>query len=261
MLDIGILTFIIIFSFIAYKLNSLTASGAIAATLVGSTVYLGLGIDGFIILGTFFVSSSLISFLKNRQKEGIEETLEKGSRRDYVQVMANGGIAAICCLFFIFSKDIIWIIAYLTSLSSATGDTWSSEMGPLSKHQPISVKNFKKVQPGTSGAVSLLGTFSALAGVGLITVLGYLIFPITWKMAWIIFFYGIVGNGIDTFLGAFLQRTFRCPTCHMMTEKTYHCETKTKMVSGISFMNNDAVNFLSSFIAPVFSVLTYLYFH
>jgi uncharacterized protein (TIGR00297 family) len=260
MVDIAVLAFIIIFSFIAYKLNSLTTSGAIAAILVGGSIYLGLGMKGFFILGVFFVSSSLISFVKNREKAGLEETLEKGSRRDYIQVMANGGIAAICSLFYIYSQDVIWIIAYLTSIASATGDTWSSEMGPLSKSKPISVKNFKKVPPGTSGAVSLLGTFSAIAGVGLITVLGYLFFPITWNIAWIIFIFGIVGNGIDTFLGAFLQRTFRCPICQIHTEKTYHCETKTKKVSGMTMMNNDTVNLLSGFISPVFAVLTYLYF-
>lgn len=261
MVDIGILASIITVSVMACKIKSLTETGAIAAIIVGSSIYLGLGIDGLIILGIFFISSSLLSFYKGRQKEVIEEKLEKGSRRDYVQVIANGGIAAICSLLFIISNDDVWIIAYLTSIASATGDTWSSEIGPLSKRHPLSLKNFKTVEPGTSGAISLLGTVTAITGVGFITVIGFLLFPITLKMAWIIFIYGIVGNGIDTMLGAFLQRTYRCPSCHIITEKAIHCGTRTKMVSGITFINNDAVNLLSSFIAPVLAAFTYLYFY
>jgi uncharacterized protein (TIGR00297 family) len=254
---IAVFIIIIFISALAYRLHSLSKSGAFAAIIVGMSIYVGVEMEGLILLGIFFGTSSLLSFYKSHQKKSIEEKLEKGSQRDWVQVLANGGIAAICSIFFFFTDDLLWLIAFLTSIASATGDTWSSEIGPLSKRPPRSVRHFKVVEPGTSGAISVLGTITAIIGVLLITVSGLLLLPITIKMAWIIFTFGILGNGIDTFLGAFYQRSYRCEVCSMLTEKQYHCDNRTLKLSGWSFLNNDGVNLLSSFISPLVSILTY----
>lgn len=254
-----IIIFIILFvSFVAYKIRALSKTGSPAAFLVGSCIYLGFGIRGLILLGIFFVTSSLWSIFKGKQKKTIEEKLEKGSQRDWIQVIANGGVAAMAGLIFYFTKDLIWEIAFLTSIASATGDTWSSEIGPLSKKSPISVRSLKKVQAGTSGAISLLGTIAAICGVGLITIISFLMLSISLKIALIVLFFGIVGNGIDTFLGAFYQRSFRCKVCHLEIEKSIHCGEPANLTLGQKWLNNDGVNFLSCFVAPILAILTFL---
>jgi uncharacterized protein (TIGR00297 family) len=255
--DTLVIFFIIIMSIVANKGNSLSKSGAIAAIVVGTLIYLGLSAEGLLILGTFFCTSSFWSSYKSKLKKDLEEKLEKGSNRDWIQVFANGGIAALCSVIYYFTNDFIWVMAFLTSIASATGDTWSSEIGPLSKRAPLSVKSFKIVEAGTSGAISILGTISAIFGVGVITLVGVFLFPITAKMAWIIFIYGILGNGIDTFLGAYFQRTYRCVVCSLETEKPFHCKQKARKIRGSALLNNDGVNFLAGLLSPVLAVLTY----
>jgi uncharacterized protein (TIGR00297 family) len=252
-----VIFFIIIFSYLAYKGKSLSKSGAIAAILVGSLIYQGFYLQGLLILGTFFCTSSFWSSYKSMLKKELEEKHEKGSKRDWIQVLANGGVAALSSFLYYFTKDSIWVISFLTSLASATGDTWSSEIGPLSKRPPLSVKSFRVVQAGTSGAISILGTISAIAGIGVITIIGIFLLQIPTKMAWIIFIFGILGNGMDTFLGAFFQRNYQCVECSLKTEKPFHCNQKARKIGGFSLINNDGVNFLAGLLSPIFAILTY----
>lgn len=255
--SIFVISIICLICVVAYAAKMLSVSGAVAAVIVGVCIFWGLDLSGLILLGSFFGTSSLLSIYKSKSKAALEEKLEKGSRRDWLQVIANGGIGALASLLYYSTNDPIWVLAFLTSIASATGDTWSSEIGPLSKSRPILVRSLKRVEPGTSGAISLLGTIGALAGILFIVICGYIFMSITIEMALIILFFGIVGNAIDTLLGAFLQRTYCCEICSIETEKRIHCEMKTKKVRGLSFLNNDGVNLLSSLLAPLFSLLTY----
>ena len=63
-------------------------------------------------------------------------------------------------------------------MAAANSDTWASEIGSMSKGKPISVKTFKRAERGTSGAVSLLGTFAAVVGSFLIALPSYFLFDL-----------------------------------------------------------------------------------
>lgn len=83
---------IIIAVFFGYAGRFLTLSGSIAAAFVGILTVLGLHIEGLFLLGLFFATSSYWSKYKKHQKDQVEERLAKGSRRDWLQVIANGGV-------------------------------------------------------------------------------------------------------------------------------------------------------------------------
>lgn len=149
---------------LAKKVRFLNVSGSIAAFFVGTCIALGLEYKGLLLLGAFFLTSSLLSKYKKSQKNAMEEKIAKGSERDGFQVLANGGAASMASILYIATNDALWIYLFAILIASSNSDTWASEIGSLSKKKPLSIKNFCLAETGTSGAVSLLGTVAAICG-------------------------------------------------------------------------------------------------
>jgi uncharacterized protein (TIGR00297 family) len=244
--------------FSGYYLRYLTFSGSVTAAAVGISVALGFGWKGLVLLGLFFSTSSLWSKFKDDFKSQIEQKNAKGSRRDWQQVLANGGIAVVSSLLFYYYEHPIWILAFSVSIASANSDTWASEIGTLSKHPPLFIRTFKRSEKGTSGAVSLLGSFAALLGSLLIAVFATFLFKLDLYYLSYIFLFGFLGNVFDTIMGAFLQASYLCPICQTEMEKTIHCNKRTKLKRGIPCMNNEVVNFLSGLLATIVGSLCFL---
>jgi uncharacterized protein (TIGR00297 family) len=223
--------------------RSLSVSGAIATVFVGLAVAEGFSWKGLVVLGAFFISSSFWSNFQQRKKLKFLEKIEKGSRRDYIQVLANGSIPAVISLFSIYFSSVPWLDMFIISIAAANADTWASEIGSLSKQSPRLITTWKKVEAGTSGAVTLLGTLAALGGAVFIAVVSSWLWsgiPIV-----IISIFGFFGNFFDTYLGAVWQTTYRCVVCGIETEKKHHCMRETVRIKGYRFINNDIVNWLS----------------
>ncbi|MDQ6599653.1 DUF92 domain-containing protein [Bacillus salipaludis] len=255
MMEKWIIIAIIIFAgILAYLVKALTKSGALAAIIVGAAVMLGFGLNGLFLLGTFFVSSSLWSEYKSSVKKTIEEKLAKGATRDWRQVAANGGAAALFSLINFLQPNIIWLLAFAVSLASANSDTWASEIGSLSKKNPLFIRTFRPVERGTSGAISFLGTSAALAGALLIALLTLWLFHLHIFLAFLIFLFGFLGNLIDTLFGAFYQQLYKCSQCGIETERRIHCQKETLRIKGINYIDNDMVNFLSGLIAALLAL-------
>ncbi|WP_318508411.1 DUF92 domain-containing protein [Bacillus sp. T3] len=245
-----LICFILLISVIyGYFKRYLTFSGAVAAFFVGGAVVLAFGFRGLIVLGVFFATSSQWSKYKQVYKQQVEQKLEKGSRRDWQQVVANGGVAAVAAIFFYFDQQEFWIYMFCISIASANSDTWASEIGTLSKRPPLFIRTLKIVEKGTSGAVSWLGTSAALAGSLLIALVSMLLFHLSTNEFLFVFILGFLGNVFDTLFGAFLQVTYVCQHCGAETEKKLHCAQPTVKVRGLKMMNNEAVNFISGFLA------------
>jgi uncharacterized protein (TIGR00297 family) len=248
---------ILFVSFYAYKRQSLTKSGAIAAFFVGMGIAIGFGYKGLIVLGAFFISSSMLSKYKSQTKKTMEKKTQKGSTRDWLQVMANGALAAIVGVIYFITKESIWITVFAILLAAANSDTWASEIGSLSKKKPLSIRTFKKAETGTSGAVSILGTLAGLAGSFVIALIASLLFPTQlWEFV-LIFLFGFLGNVFDTLLGAYIQVEYQCPVCGQIVETRMVCHMNVVKMKGLTFFNNDMVNVQSGF----FAALGYLIFH
>lgn len=56
------------------------------------------------------------------------------------------------------------MLGFMVCLASSNSDTWASEIGSLSRKKPIYIRTFKRIERGTSGAISGLGTVAAFAG-------------------------------------------------------------------------------------------------
>lgn len=246
---------ICIAAIISYYKKWLTITGSVFSVVVGSLIMFGIGFNGIVILGAFFISSSVIS-QRRKRKSALYGMEQKSSQRDGIQVLANGGVAAfLSALYMLYPTDAFWF-GIIASFSCATSDTWASEVGPLSSRQPISVRTFKAVTPGTSGAISLLGTIAALCGSIFITSISLVLDRNLTLLDWFVLaFIGFIGQWIDTILGAFKQRKMQCPTCGQITEQKLHCERTTVHQSGWYWLQNDFVNFISIVTSAILAIL------
>ncbi|WP_226680076.1 DUF92 domain-containing protein [Sutcliffiella horikoshii] len=247
---------IIVLALGGYKLKALAVSGAFGTFLVGMLIALGFKGYGLVLIGLFFVTSSLWSKYNRKQKEKIIDMHEKGSQRDIFQVFANGGVPALIgILAYVFPGD-FWIYGFIVSIAVANSDTWASEIGSLSKKRPLSLMKMKTVEPGTSGAISVQGTLAAVAGSALISVASsFLWSEITMELVFFITAMGVVGCFIDTFLGATVQSDYQCKVCGKHVERKEHCQQPTRLVKGKVWVNNDVVNIASIFIASMITIL------
>lgn len=244
-----------------YWKRALSGSGAVAAAVVGTVIF---GVGGWawgVLLVAFFVASSLLSFYNpGRKAEVAAEKFDKGSRRDWGQVVANGGWGTLLALLM-WQQGAPWLFAaFVGTMATVTADTWATELGTLSRTPPRLVTSGREVPPGTNGAVSLLGTTAALVGGLFIGTLAYLLAqwgaPLqTLNPLWlptIAALSGLVGAFTDSLLGATVQRVYYCPRCDSETERTMHrCGTATRPLRGWGWMDNDMVNFLSSVVGSV----------
>lgn len=244
--------------FFLYIKRKLTKSGAVAAYLVGVATVVGVGAAGLLLYAVFFGSSIMMGKLHRSTVDA--DVVDKSGARDANQVLANGGVAALCSLFvFVFPDySLLGIVGFVGSIAAATADTWASELGKFSKEKPVHIITGERVPQGVSGAVSGLGTAAAIAGSFVIAVTAILIW---WSLTslshvWLLFFtiIGFVANLVDTLVGALYQTLYKCPECGAITEKRYHC-TETIQTKGISFVTNDLVNLTCTGAGAVLSIV------
>ena len=231
-----------IVAFVAYLMRMLTAGGAIAATFVGAAAILG-GRGWIVLLLLFFVSSSALSRWRSEERDRLVGDLpDKGSRRDAVQVMANGVVFALSAVLSTrFSPD-VWQSIGAGAIAAATADTWSTEVGTVLGRRPRSVLTWRPVPPGTSGGVTIAGFVSALVAAMLAAIAASGMNFKTPMHAVVLG--GVAGSLFDSLLGATVQERRWCTKCQRETERRLHCGTPTTHRGGIAGFDNDVVNLL-----------------
>ena len=246
----------LIIAILSFKLRFLTKSGSIAVFLLAFIVF---GIGGWqwtIPILTFFVFSSVLSKIRKNKNKNVETFFEKSGQRDYTQVFANGGTAAILIIDYFFTGNNLIFILYVASIASVCADTWATEIGTMKKNKTYNILNFKKIEQGISGGISLVGILGAASGALLIS-----LSSIYWTninhvfFIFVIIISGILASLVDSVLGASLQVQYKCISCNSITERQIHCNEPAVKSSGIKWINNDVVNLLSSIAGVIFCFL------
>ncbi len=229
----------------ALRRGSLSRSGALGALGIGTSIFAGGGPLWFSALLAFFVSSSALGKLGAARKAALKAEFEKGDTRDAYQALANGGVAALCALGMLGAPHPLWLGAFVGALATANGDTWATEIGTLSRGEPISLLSLKRVPRGSSGAVSPLGVLATAAGGGLVgtliatgeppgSALGIALLGVA---------AGVAGSLADSLLGATLQASYYCTPCARRTEGRLHqCGRAAEHAGGFAWFDNDLVN-------------------
>jgi uncharacterized protein (TIGR00297 family) len=204
------------------------------------------GLPWAILLLTFFITSSGLSRLFKRRKKGLDEKFSKGHERDAGQVLGNGGLAtAFVVVHFLFPGSTLGWVGFAAALAAVNADTWATELGVLNPTPPRLITDMRKrVEKGTSGGISLFGTFASLLG-ALVIALPAAVFAGDWLLVPLITFAGLAGSLFDSLLGATVQAMYYCPTDQKETEKhpLHTCGAQTVHLRGWRWLDNDRVNF------------------
>lgn len=235
----------------AWMAGSLSISGALAAAAIGSLIFGLGGLPWALLLLVFFISSSALSRAFFWRKNTLSEKFSKGSRRDWGQVLANGGLGAGLVIVQAFLPGETWPwVAFAGGMAAVNADTWATEVGVLSPVPPRLVTTGRSVERGESGGVTLLGNLAAIGGGALVGVVAAALSPgmMPLALAAILALAGAGGSLLDSFLGATVQAIYHCPGCQKETERhPYHtCGAQTSRLRGWRWLNNDLVNFISS---------------
>jgi len=250
---------------LAWRLRSLSASGAWAAALMGGVIFGTGGLPWAVLLLGFFISSSALS-KAFKSKRALEiEKFAKGSQRDWQQVFANGGLGMLLAIGNILFPNQSWTwLAFIGAMAAVNADTWATELGVLNPAPPRLITTGKVVERGTSGGISLWGSLAALAGGLLIGILAGWVSPgeNAWALAGAAALGGMAGSFFDSFLGATLQGIYYCPRCQKETERSpqHACGAETIHRRGWRLINNEVVNFACSLAGALAALLVGLFF-
>ena len=234
----------------------LTPGGSIAAAILAAVLFGLGGVQWLLPILLFFFSSSILSRVRDRLHRSTAAASEKGSERDALQVVANGGIGAVLVIFWQRHPGLGLYAAYLGSLAAATADTWGTEIGMLSGQRPMLLTNLRRVEPGASGGVTAAGCVGGAAGALLLAASGaFWIEGEILRVMLIVTAAGISGAVLDTVLGAALQVQYRCTLCDALTERAEHCGAPVRYDHGARWLINDRVNLVCNLAGAVLAFL------
>ena len=225
--------------------RTLSPSGAVAGAAVG-TLCMAAGWTWGLLLISLFVSASGLSRVDEKRKLArISSVVDKGGERDAGQVLANGGVFAAAALGQLLAPSPAWMALGVGAIASSTADTWATEVGTLSAHEPVSILSWRRVPAGTSGAVTLLGSVAGIAGAAFIAAEAALA---TWPVSFAAgALGGVAGALTDSVLGATIQARRWCEACATSTERKVHsCGKPTLHAAGMRGFDNDVVNAVCS---------------
>jgi uncharacterized protein (TIGR00297 family) len=172
----------------------------------------------------------LLTFSATRFGRGKKQQLgvaEDKHGRNAAQVAANLGVAGLGAAAALSHPlpGTCYAVVVAAALAEATADTLASELGEVLGGQPLMVTTRRRVPPGTDGAISLAGTLTGWGGAALVVLVAALTLGLEAGDAVGAGLGAVGGLFVDSLLGATAERR--------------------------GWLNNDAVNFLSTLAAAV----------
>lgn len=191
-----------------------STSGTIGGFVLGALIYFFTDWRGYIVLVSFFVFGTLVTKVKYSEKSEKGIAQEDEGRRGAKHVFAN-------CLASLLLGLGAWLairsgspeagtllmIGYTGAFATALSDTSSSEIGQAYGKTTILLTSFRRVPPGTEGAVSLEGTLAGIAG-SLVLALVALACGIAGGFAGIvsIVLAAFIGNTLESIIGSTIEK-------------------------------------------------------
>jgi uncharacterized protein (TIGR00297 family) len=202
------------FALIVWILRAATPAAALTGGLF--TIILYLWTPGWRTmlwpLLVLFILTFAATHFGRRRKETLGIAEEKHGRTAS-QVAANLGAAVIAAIplhawrvWLGIYPGRVALIAAVAALGEATADTLSSELGEVLGGEPYLLTTFRRVPPGTDGAISLNGSLAGGAGAATIIAIAAFALRLSATESAIAFAAAAIGLFLDSLLGATLER-------------------------------------------------------
>ena len=169
-----------------------------------------------------------LTWVATRTGLAVKRSRGTAESRSASQVLANIGVAAVAAVGFAITRERWLLLAMTAALAEPAADTVSSECGQALGKPVFLITSFERVEAGTDGGVSLVGTISGVLASFLVGIVCVWACGLAGAWVWSAGAAGIVGMMADSFLGAALERRGR--------------------------IGNDAVNFLGTVMAAIAAV-------
>jgi uncharacterized protein (TIGR00297 family) len=229
LLDVEIVTVSVVFALIVLGLRAATPVAAVFGGIIclvllwgTASVEHGVARSGLAPLMLLF----LLTFVSTRAGRRIKAKAglaEKRQGRNAAQVIANLAIAALsvanlgqvlvvrgltCCGGNYYTRWVYpsMMVMCLAALVEATADTVSSEIGQAFGGRPVMLVGLRRVDVGTDGAVTLLGSGAGVVAGALVTAVGIWALRLSVRDGAIALAAGICGLFFDSLLGATVER-------------------------------------------------------
>ncbi|KAG9229621.1 integral membrane protein DUF92 [Amylocarpus encephaloides] len=223
--------------------KSLTPAGIVAAVLTAVAHAVHPWNLPFALLILFFLAGTQVTKVKHDVKAQL--TMQASGNaggegaRTHIQVFANSAVASILSLLHAYQLrqrqqgilgmedcyswpgDLL-VVGIIANYAAVAADTFSSELGILSKTKPrlITSFNLRQVPPGTNGGVTAWGLVAGLLGAFIVSIHTTLLVPFCaaesrngWsfisraQFTLALTLWGGLGSLLDSFLGGWFQQS------------------------------------------------------
>jgi uncharacterized protein (TIGR00297 family) len=198
----------------AYLGKVVSRSGAIGGFVVGALIYFFTDWRGWTVLVFFFVLGTLVTRVKYQEKARMGIAQEEGGRRGAKHAVANCLASLIlgflAWLMHTYGNDLsarLLMAGFCGAFATALSDTASSEMGQAYGKTTILLTSFKRVPPGTEGAVSMEGTLAGIFASAMIALVALLAGVIlAWQGFVAVIVAAFIGNTLESVIGSTIEQ-------------------------------------------------------
>ena len=209
---------------LGYRARTVSISGALVGALVGAIIYVGGGPGAWALLLVTFMAASVTSRFGLARKEQLGIAEERGGRRGAGNAIANCGVAALAAIAAVTTPHApAALLALVAALTAGGSDTVASEIGKAWGRSTFLVTTFRRVPPGTPGAMSLEGTAAGILAAFALAATGAALGLMPSSAILVIVVAATVAAFVESALGATLE--------------------------GPGILNNDMLNFINTAVA------------
>lgn len=194
--------------------KAISRSGAIGGFIVGFLIYLSTDWRGYVVLLAFFILGTLVTKVKYQDKAEKGIAQEDEGRRGAKHAVAN------CAASLLLGLAAWWALAsgaqgaaallmvgFAGAFATALSDTSSSEIGQAYGKTTVLLTGFRRVPPGTEGAVSLEGTAAGVVASLIIALIAMAVGVVAgWAGVLAVVIAAFIGNTLESLIGSTIER-------------------------------------------------------